>query len=96
MASEFLDLLSFGFLAVGLEEMGSYEVRLDHGLRILDPGSVSWSHSLFMSIVWSILAGLVAYLIFKDCRSGLILGVVVLSHWMLDFIVHASDLPLLY
>jgi hypothetical protein len=47
-----------------------------------------------MSIVWSILFGAVAFIFFRDRRTSLILGIVVFSHWILDFIVHPPDLPL--
>jgi membrane-bound metal-dependent hydrolase YbcI (DUF457 family) len=95
VASELLDLLSFVFMALGLEKMGSYKVSVDHGLQFLTLGSVPWSHGLLMSTLWSALVVASAYLIFKDRRSSLVLGLVVFSHWVLDFIVHAPDLPLL-
>ena len=96
VASELLDLLSFGFMAPGMEEMSSYEVSLDQGLQFIVPGSVPWSHGLIMSIIWSMPGAGVAYLFLKDRRSSLILGLVVSSHWVLDFIVHAPDLPVLF
>jgi hypothetical protein len=96
VASELLDLLSFGFMALGLEEMGNYEVSLDQGRQLVAPGSIPWSHGLLMSILWSALVAALAHIILKDPRSSLILGSVVFSHWVLDFIVHAPDLPLLF
>ncbi len=48
-----------------------------------------------MSLVWSILAGVLAYSYFRDRRTGFILGLVVFSHWSLDFIMH-SNLPLFF
>jgi membrane-bound metal-dependent hydrolase YbcI (DUF457 family) len=96
VASELLDLLSFVFVAFDIEKMGSYEVSLDQGLQFITPGSIPLSHGLLMSVLWSALVAAVAYLFFKDRRSSLILGSVVFSHWVLDFIVHAPDLPLLF
>jgi len=53
------------------------------------------SHSLVMAVVWGVGMGLV-YIIFKnDLRVGSILAGLVVSHWVLDFLVHRPDLPLL-
>jgi hypothetical protein len=60
-----------------------------------------WSHGLFMSAVWSILAGTLATRILRNSRAGIVMGLVVFSHWVLDFITHPMfggplDLPLLF
>jgi hypothetical protein len=96
MASEVLDLLSFVFIAAGIERLGVTTVDLSQGIQYLSPASVPWSHGLFMSVVWSVLAGAIAYLVYRDRRTGLVLGLVVFSHWVLDLIVHLPDLPLLF
>jgi hypothetical protein len=66
--------------------------------------SIPWSHGLFMAVVWSI-AGLgLAWLLLRDRRTATTLGLVVFSHWLLDFISHPMglgqelppDLPLLF
>jgi hypothetical protein len=82
-ATEVLDLLCFGFLAAGIERTGP--VPLLH-----------WSHGLFMSLVWTAVAGAVAFLFYRDRRAGIVTGLLVFSHWALDFISHDSDLPLLF
>jgi len=91
-----LDLLSFGFEAIGLEDFGVSKTDITNGLTVILPGKVTWSHGLFMSLVWSILIAAIAYLIFKDRRSSAVLGLVAFSHWVLDFIVHPGELPLLF
>ena len=96
VASEALDLMCFGFVAVGLEKFGVTQTDLVHGIRILVPGSIPWSHGLFMSLVWSGVAAAIAFLVYRDRRAGAILGLVVFSHWLLDFIVHPGELPLLF
>jgi hypothetical protein len=95
-ASEALDLLSFGFLAVGMENFGSNTTSLEQGVKTLIPAAIPWSHGLFMSIVWSALAAGIAYLVLRDRRASGILALVVFSHWVLDFIVHPGELPLLF
>jgi hypothetical protein len=52
------------------------------------------SHSLLMSVIWGILFGAIFWLVKKDFRSALILGLCVVSHWILDIVVHRPDLPL--
>jgi len=41
-----------------------------------------------MSTVWSALAGLLGVRVFRDNRTGAVLGLLVFSHWVLDFISH--------
>jgi hypothetical protein len=57
---------------------------------------IPWSHGLFMSLVWSALAIGISYLASKNRRASLVIGLVVFSHWILDLIVHAPDLPLFF
>jgi len=87
-----LDLLWPLFLLVGLET-----VRIDPGntaFTPLDFASYPWSHSLLMSIVWGAIAGHVARVMFKSTRVGLVIAAAVVSHWVLDYVVHRPDLPL--
>ncbi len=95
-AGEALDLLFFGFTAAGVERFGAMQFDWSHGVRLLDLGFIPWSHGLFMSLVWSVLAGVLAYLAWRDRRAGLAVGLLVFSHWLLDFIVHPGELPLLF
>jgi hypothetical protein len=95
-ASEALDLLSFVFKSVGLEDFGVSKTTLERGVEMIIPGSVPWSHGLFMSVIWSLLAAGIIYLFYRDQRASVIFGLVVMSHWLLDFIVHPPDLPLLF
>ena len=95
-ASEALDLLSFVFKAVGVEDFGVSKTTLERGVEMNIPGSVPWSHGLFMSVIWSLLAAGIIYLIYRDQPASVIFGLVVMSHWLLDFIVHPPDLPLLF
>ena len=70
----------------------------------IDPGNTKlthlsfefypYSHSLLMAIVWGLLLGLCYYLFTKNRRGSLLIGGLVLSHWLLDFITHRPDLQL--
>lgn len=95
IASETNDLLYFVFTAVGLEKPVTTTMNFTEGIRYLEPVLNPWSHGLFMSAVWAGLAGALAWLIYRDRRAGLILGLVVFSHWIFDFLMH-SNLPLFF
>jgi hypothetical protein len=53
-----------------------------------------YTHSLVGALFIALLAGIIAQLLWRK-RSGLIIGGVVFSHWLLDLLVHRADLPLL-
>ena len=94
--TEVSDLLSFGVVAAGIERLGTTETTLREGITYLSPGYIPWSHGLFMSIVWSVVAAAAAFLFFRDRRTSVVIGLLVFSHWVLDFVVHGPDLPLLF
>ena len=56
--------------------------------------SFPYSHGLTATILWSLAAYLLASIGFKNKRAGLIMGVAVFSHFILDLIVHIPELPL--
>lgn len=53
-----------------------------------------YTHSLLMGIVWGAVLGIIYWLFKKDMRGAIVIGICVLSHWLLDLIVHVADLPL--
>jgi len=53
-----------------------------------DTSTFPLTHSLFMSLIWSVLAAHVAARIYNDNRSGIVIGLLVFSHWVIDFITH--------
>ena len=60
----------------------------------LDFQHYPWSHSLLMSLVWgAVLGG--GYFLLRRTRAGAaVVAALVVSHWVLDAIVHRPDLPL--
>lgn len=91
-ACAWLDLIWPPLLLLGLER-----VRVDPGNTPFTPlafDSYPWSHSLAMVLLWSLLAGLGARAIYKDTEAGVVVGLLVLSHWVLDAISHRPDMPL--
>ena len=87
-----LDLIWPVLLLAGIEM-----VRIDPGNTAFTPlafDSYPWSHSLSMSVVWAIVVGRVSAAVLKHTRAGLVIGLTVMSHWVLDFVTHRPDLPL--
>jgi len=91
-AAQFLDLLWPVFLLVGLEH-----VRIAPGITRMSPFDFydyPITHSLPTASLWSVLVGGVYYALRRSARAAWVMGLAVLSHWMLDFLVHRPDLPL--
>lgn len=87
-----LDLIWPVLLLAGVEQ-----VRIDPGntaFTPLDFVHYPWSHSFSMAVVWAVIAGRASASWLKHAKAGLVIGLVVLSHWILDFITHRPDLPL--
>src|SRR4051794_35056860 len=92
IAVQMLDLLWPIFTLVGLESF-----RIDPGntaLTPLDFASYPWSHSLLMSIVWGLLLAGIYFFTTKNRQGSVLLGALVVSHWVLDLITHRPDLQL--
>jgi hypothetical protein len=86
-----LDLIWPVFLLIGIER-----VRIVQGATAFTPLVLEyypWSHSLVMAVVWGlVLAALGRWR--GLAAPGVLLVALVVSHWMLDFVSHAPDLPL--
>ncbi len=74
LATWVLDVLAIAFGFAGIEKGGT--------------AGLPWSHGLFMSIIWSVIAALLAARIYRDNRAGEVVGLLVFSHWVLDFVSH--------
>lgn len=53
-----------------------------------------YSHSLLAAAGWSAAAALLGWRLFGRLRAGALLAAAVLSHWLLDLLVHRPELPL--
>lgn len=93
-AAQFIDLLWPLFLILGIEK-----VKVESGITAVTPLNFifyPFTHSLLAVIVWGVLFGLVYFYIKRNFQSALVLGALVISHWVLDLIVHKPDLPLFF
>jgi hypothetical protein len=92
MASQWIDLIWPILLLLGIEK-----VEVKPGVSTVTPLDFTYypfTHSLFGVIVWGILFGLAYYFIKKNLKISVILGLLVVSHWFLDLLVHIPDLPI--
>ena len=91
-AAIFLDLLWPVLVLLGIEV-----VRITPGATAVTPltfVSYPYSHSLLMSIFWGLLFAGGYYIARRYVAGAITLGVLVVSHWVLDALVHVPDLPL--
>jgi hypothetical protein len=92
-AAQFLDLLFPILVLSGIEH-----VRIIQNISPftrLDLYDYPISHSLFFSLIWSSLVGGLYFIRKKNLKGSMIIGCAVLSHWILDFISHTPDMPLI-
>jgi len=91
-AAQFLDLTWPIFLLSGLEH-----VRIVPGITKMSPFDFydyPITHSLVTALGWSLAVGSAYYVLRRSVRAAATVGMAVLSHWVLDFLVHRPDLPL--
>jgi hypothetical protein len=92
VATVWLDVVFVPLFLSGVETIESTAgPRGGYGTGIIH---ANYTHSLVGALTLSALFGCLAYWLWGK-RSGLILGAVAMSHWLLDLIVHRGDMPLL-
>src|ERR1700690_1238196 len=85
-AALFLDILWPIFVLLGWEQ-----VRIDPGntrYTPLDFVYYPWSHSLLMSMLWATLFALGYYAATRYRPGALMIWILVVSHWILDWVSH--------
>lgn len=76
IAAEFIEIVFFILVAAGIESMPQTDKS---------PFS-PYSHGVFMGIMWSLIAALFTFLISNNKKATLVIGLLVLSHTILDII----------
>jgi hypothetical protein len=93
LAVQWLDVIWAPLVLLGIEK-----VRIVPGYTATNPLDLyymPYTHSLVAALVWSIAAAGAYHLLRRaQPRASLLVGFAVLSHWILDFVVHRPDLPL--
>jgi len=86
------DLIWPLFLILGVEH-----VRIRLGATLMTPlefYDYPWTHSLVTTAGAALLVAILYWSISRNGRGAVVVGFCVLSHWLLDFVVHTRDLPL--
>jgi hypothetical protein len=92
MAAQWIDLIWPILLLLGIER-----AEIKPGVTAVTPLDFTYypfTHSLIGTIVWALLFGAVVWFFITKTKTALILALIVLSHWFLDLLVHAPDLPI--
>ena len=92
LAAAFLDVVWPVLVLLGIERF-----RIVPGFTAVNPFDFTyypWSHSLLMTIAWSVAFALVYFASARDRTGAVWVGVVVSSHWLLDFVSHRPDMPI--
>ncbi len=92
IAGQLIDWAFFGLLLAGVEHM-----RFSPGISAMNPMDLyhmPYTHSLLGSLGFAAAFAALVWLASRDRLAALLGGTVVLSHWLLDLLVHVPDLTL--
>lgn len=92
VAAQLVDWAFFALAMIGVEKM-----RVDPNATImvpLDLYHMPFTHSLAGVGAWALAFTIVIAIGYRDLLGGVLAGLVVLSHWALDWLTHAPDLTL--
>src|SRR5262245_20262667 len=90
LACQAVDLLFDVLVPLGVEII---ELKGERGPLAIELQWMPWSHSLVVVLLYASACAGVGALAGRP-REGLVLGAVLGSHWPLDLLVHAPDMPL--
>jgi hypothetical protein len=93
LACQLADIIWPNLVILGLEV-----VEIDPGNTAMTPLNFLYypfSHSLVTLLLWSALfAALYAFLTHTGKKPAIVIALLVLSHWVLDFLTHRPDMPI--
>ena len=92
IAAQLVDWAFFLLLIFGIEAM-----RITPGISVMNPIDLyhmPFTHSLLGTSIWAAGFAAVVYAFSRNRLASVIAGLVVLSHWFLDLLVHVPDLTL--
>ncbi len=93
LAPIFVDLWWGVFVLAGVER-----ARVTPGITKAIPLELEYmpfSHSLVAGVGWGVLLAAIYFALHKNVRVAIVLFAGVLSHWLLDFVSHRPDMPVL-
>ena len=92
VAAQLIDWGFFTFALIGVEKM-----RIEPGATVMVPFDLyfyPYTHSLLAAGIWSIAFAVFVAVAGRNLLAGTLAGLVALSHWGLDWVVHRPDLTL--
>ncbi|HEY3203572.1 MAG TPA: hypothetical protein VGL03_07915 [Thermoanaerobaculia bacterium] len=93
LAVQFADLLFWILALLGVEHF-----RISPGATAVSPFDFydyPISHSLVGLVGWGLLVGVAYLLVRGNGVAALVVGLGIVSHWLLDFVVHRPDMPVM-
>jgi len=88
-------LVDWGFFTLAI--FGFEKMRIAPGATAMNPMDLfymPYTHSLLGTFVWAIIFALIVLVWQKNFVGALLAGLVVISHWIIDLVVHRPDLTL--
>lgn len=92
VAAQLVDWGFFGLALVGVERL-----RVDPQASVMVPLDLyhtPYTHSLLGAAIWALTCLAVVAILHRSVIAGALAGAVVVSHWLLDWVVHVPDLTL--
>lgn len=93
VAGQLADLVYFPLAIMGVEKL-----RITPGISKMNPMDLyhmPYTHSLLGNALLALVFGLIVAAVSKQRMAGILAGLVVLSHWLCDWLVHVPDMTLL-
>lgn len=92
VAAQLVDWVFFALALMGVEKL-----RVDPQASVmvpLDLYHMPYTHSLIGTAIWALACLAVVAIMHRNLFAGMLAGLVVLSHWVLDWVVHIPDLTI--
>ena len=92
IAAQLVDWVFFTFAIFGIEQL-----RIVPGITAMNPLDLvfmPYSHSLLATACWALVFGVVVGVVLRNMVAAAWGAIVVLSHWLLDLLVHRPDLTI--
>jgi len=95
LASQLADVIWPNLVLLGIEVL-----RIEPGITVMTPLNFvhyPYSHSLIALLLWSAVFAVFYWLLNRSgTRAAMVIGILVLSHWILDVITHRADMPITF
>jgi hypothetical protein len=93
LAVQFVDILFFPFVLLGIERINIIENFTQSTHFELE--YMPYTHSLVGGLFWAaVVYAVFRWVVVKQQRVALVVALAVFSHWLFDLLMHTPDLPL--